>query len=218
LVAQPHVSAREEVLARIRTALARSGDAAPAPEGAAYRIDDGRSAAEHADRFAERAAEYRARLHRVEAPNLAEAVARVLAERRVATLVVPADVPAPWLSRLSGIAVNHDRGLSVAAVAKCDAALTGVALAIAETGSVVLDCGPAQGRRLLSLLPDCHVCVVMAHQVVGTVPQAIRRLESAARDGRPITFVSGPSATSDIELDRVEGVHGPRNLEILLVG
>ena len=98
-----------------------------------------------------------------------------------------------------------------------DAALTGCALAIAETGTIVLDGGPASGRRALTLVPDHHLCVVRADQIVATVPQAIVALEKAAGEGRPITFVSGPSATSDIELERVEGVHGPRKLDVFVV-
>jgi L-lactate dehydrogenase complex protein LldG len=98
-----------------------------------------------------------------------------------------------------------------------DAALTGCALAIAETGTIVLDGGAASGRRALTLVPDHHICVVEARQIVASVPEAIAALEPAAREGRPITFVSGPSATSDIELERVEGVHGPRKLDILVV-
>jgi L-lactate dehydrogenase complex protein LldG len=98
-----------------------------------------------------------------------------------------------------------------------DAALTGCALAIAETGTIVLDGGAVSGRRALTLVPDHHLCVVRAEQIVATVPQAIAALEEAARDGRPITFVSGPSATSDIELERIEGVHGPRRLDVFVV-
>jgi L-lactate dehydrogenase complex protein LldG len=111
----------------------------------------------------------------------------------------------------------EDAGLSVRELDRLDGALTGCAVAIAETGTFVLDGGAGQGRRALSLVPDLHVCVVREDQVVGLVPEAVESLGDAVRAGRPLTFVSGPSATSDIELDRVEGVHGPRVLHVVVV-
>ena len=106
-----------------------------------------------------------------------------------------------------------DDGLSGAELDAVDGALTGCTLAIADTGTIVLDCGPTQGRRALTLIPDLHLCVVFADTVVGTVPEAFDRISVE----RPVTFVSGPSATSDIELSRVRGVHGPRNLVVIVV-
>ena len=116
-----------------------------------------------------------------------------------------------------GLELVEDDGLSVQELDELDGALTGCAVAIAETGTFVLDGGAGQGRRALTLVPDLHICVVREDQVVGLVPEAVRELEEAVRAGRPLTFVSGPSATSDIELDRVEGVHGPRVLHVVLV-
>ena len=117
----------------------------------------------------------------------------------------------------AGLELVEDAGLSVQELDGLDGALTGCAVAIAETGTFVLDGGVGQGRRALSLVPDLHVCVVREDQVVGLVPEAVEKLEDAVRAGRPLTFVSGPSATSDIELDRVEGVHGPRVLHVVVV-
>jgi L-lactate dehydrogenase complex protein LldG len=112
----------------------------------------------------------------------------------------------------------RDTGLTNAQLDESDGVLTGCALGIAQTGTIVLDSGPLQGRRVLTLLPDYHLCVVRADQIVDLVPEAITQLDQAVREQRrPITFISGPSATSDIELNRVEGVHGPRTLEVLVV-
>jgi L-lactate dehydrogenase complex protein LldG len=119
---------------------------------------------------------------------------------------------------LSGVeVVVDDPPLSPQALDQLDGVLTGCALAIAETGTIALDSGARSGRRALTLVPDWHICIVEADTIVAGVPDAVAALAGAAREGRPITLVSGPSATSDIELDRVEGVHGPRNLDILVV-
>jgi L-lactate dehydrogenase complex protein LldG len=129
-------------------------------------------------------------------------------------LAVPPDLPPEW--RPDGAELLEDRGLSPRQLDALDGALTGCALAIAETGTVVLDGGERQGRRVLTLVPDYHLCVVAAESIFELVPEAVGRLEAAVREGRPLTFVSGPSATSDIELSRVEGVHGPRTLNIVV--
>jgi L-lactate dehydrogenase complex protein LldG len=130
---------------------------------------------------------------------------------------LPPEGPHASASGPRGLELVEDRGLSVQQLDELDGALTGCAVAIAETGTFVLDCGRGQGRRALTLVPDLHVCVVREDQVVGLVPEAVGELADAVRAGRPLTFVSGPSATSDIELDRVEGVHGPRVLHVVLV-
>ena len=207
--------ARELVLARIGAALA--GAERPGDQPRAYRIEDSRSREEIVELFAERVAEYRATVQRAEGDEaVAALVAQVCADHGAKRLGVAPGAPPEW--RPEGVELVEDEGLSAAELDTLDGALTGCAVAIAETGSFVLDGGPGQGRRALSLVPDLHVCVVREEQVVGLVPEAVARLEESVREGRPLTFVSGPSATSDIELNRVEGVHGPRILHVLLVG
>jgi iron-sulfur cluster protein len=206
---------RAVILARVRSALA--GAEPPVPRPPTYRTGDSRSRYEIVTLFAERVAEYRATVHRIGGEaEVAEAAGRICAARGAARLGVPPDLPSEW--RPPGAELVEDDGLAPAELDALGGALTGCAVAMAETGTFVLDGGPGQGRRALTLVPDLHICVVRAEQVVGLVPEAVARLESAVREGRPLTFVSGPSATSDIELNRVEGVHGPRILHVLLVG
>jgi L-lactate utilization protein LutC len=201
--------AREAILARIRDAL---GEPTPGPDiPRAYRQATS-SDIDIVERFAERVADYRATVRRSTTDGLAATIAAALLERRVHRLVVPAGVPAGWLIDPSVI-VRDDPTLSHAELDALDGTLTGCAVAIAETGTVVLDAGPDQGRRALSLLPDYHLCVVRSDQIVGDVPEALHRLDPR----RPMTWISGPSATSDIELQRVEGVHGPRILDVVIV-
>lgn len=207
--------ARAAVLARIRAAVADVG----AGEPAAYEVPAPPPAAPAGpallDLLAERIADYRASVTRVgEQDAVADAVAGILGRHAAARIAVPADLPAAWRPPAVEL-VADDPPLPNAQLGALDGVLTGCALAIAETGTIVLDAGPGQGRRALTLLPDLHVCVIRADQVVATVPEAIAALAATTR---PITFVSGPSATSDIELDRVEGVHGPRRLDVVLAG
>ena len=204
------MTARDEVLGRIRAAL---GPDPPVPDvPRAYR-QAGRAAGD-VELFCERAAEYRARVVQASAGGLAETLAEVCRARGTARLVRARGVA--W--EVPGVeVVSDDPAAPATDLDGAAGALTGCALAIAETGTIVLDGGPACGRRALTLVPDHHVCVVRAEQVVARVPEAIAALGGAARDGRALTFVSGPSATSDIELERVEGVHGPRLLDIVVV-
>jgi L-lactate dehydrogenase complex protein LldG len=170
-----------------------------------YRVADATPAS--LELFVDRVEDYRARVHRVAPADVAATVAALAAGR----LVVPAGFPEQWLT---GVDVVPDLpSLSAAELDALDGVVTSCALAIAETGTIVLDGGPGQGRRALTLVPDHHVVVVRAEQVVATVPQANARLDAR----RPQTWISGPSATSDIELQRVEGVHGPRLLDVVLV-
>ena len=176
--------------------------------------------------FETRVQDYRATVTRCLEVELPATVAARLRSWRGRELVVPPDLPEAWVAGcatpgLAGLEISRDspdRWLSVPELDKVGGALTGCALAIAETGTLILDGGKTQGRRVLSLLPDYHLCVVFAHQLVRTVPEAVRAMDRLFRDGpRPFTLVSGPSATSDIELVRVEGVHGPRTLDVILV-
>ena len=216
------MSAREEILERIRRATAdvSSGER---PEDVeverGYRHADGSPREEIVARFADAVSEYRATVHRVAEEELPGAIADALQRRGVRRLVVPADAPEEWIPQgVQPLLDDHAAPLSVERLDASDGVLTGCALGIAQSGTIALDSGEAQGRRALTLLPDYHLCIVREEQVVGLVPEAIVELEEAARSGRAITFISGPSATSDIELNRVEGVHGPRTLEVLLVG
>jgi L-lactate dehydrogenase complex protein LldG len=207
------VTARDEVLHRVRSALGDAPEEVEVPRG--YRSHSDASHEQVVQLFAQRVADYRATVLRAGAGELAGVLADACRERGAARLGVPAGLPEEW--RPEGVELVIDEGLSPEELDGLDGALTGCALAIAETGTVVLDGGAAQGRRALSLVPDYHLCVVSEEQVVGLVPEAVARLEEASRDGRPLTFVSGPSATSDIELSRVEGVHGPRTLDVVIV-
>jgi L-lactate dehydrogenase complex protein LldG len=202
-------SARDDVLARVRAALQdvpRDEDAfAPAYEPPSAPRGD------VVQLFVDRVSDYRATVR--EAGEVAVAVERVCAEHDAWRLGVPPGLPREW--RPDGVELVADEGLTARELDALAGALTGCALAIAETGTIVLDGGQRSGRRALTLVPDLHLCVVERAQVVATVPDAIRALDGARG---PFTFVSGPSATSDIELDRVEGVHGPRRLEVLLAG
>lgn len=217
-------TARERILQRIQTALHEGAPANPSrPEPQvdaavirSYRQRDEAPRDDIITRFIERVTEYKAHVQRVTESQLAPAIATALQQRAIQRLVVPADLPADWLP--ATITLLRDSGdLSHEALDSSQGVLTGCALGIAQTGTIVLDHGALQGRRAISLVPDYHLCIVRTSQVVGLVPEAIQQLEPAVRAGRPLTFISGPSATSDIELNRVEGVHGPRTLEVLVV-
>jgi len=185
-----------------------------------YRAKDEASREEIVERFAERAAEYEAAVRRVRADELPGAIEEALGRRGVKRLVIPPYLPKEWVPESVDTLRDAARPrLTKEELDGSDGVLTGCALAVAQTGTIVLDSGRAQGRRALTLLPDYHLCVVQEDQIVGLVPEAFAELEEAVKsDGRAITFISGPSATSDIELDRVEGVHGPRTLEVLIAG
>jgi L-lactate dehydrogenase complex protein LldG len=239
-------TAKEAILARIRAANRVAGGANGGPAGQAERADGGPAGqTERADTyadaayaalprdylrahhdpatadipglFAERAADYRAVVERVPEPGLAAAIARVLGERAAAgpgPFVVPDGLPAGWLAALPAAIelVADTPPLPAAELDRMAGVVTGCAVAVAETGTIILDHGPGQGRRALTLVPDFHLVIVRASQVYADLADAFDRLDPS----RPHTLISGPSATSDIELIRVEGVHGPRHLHVLL--
>ncbi|MFE1319839.1 lactate utilization protein C [Kitasatospora phosalacinea] len=205
-------AAREEILRRIRAAAVP-----PAPPVPRHYLRHAPGVPDQ-DRpavlalFAERLTEYGAEVLRADRPG--PAVARLLAGHGARSLVVPDGLPAEWTADWDGEVRTDRPPLGKAALDATDAVLTGCAAAVADSGTLVLDGGPAQGRRAATLLPDLHVCVVRAEQVRSALPGALARLDPA----RPLTFVSGPSATADIEMIRVKGVHGPRRLAVVLLG
>jgi L-lactate dehydrogenase complex protein LldG len=208
--------ARTEVLRRVRAALEGAEPDVAVPAGHAVAGDLDRGAV--LDRFVERVEDYRATVTRAAPDEVAEAIRAALGP--TTAVVVPADLPVAWARLLDALDVridDPDDPLSTDGLDAVDAVITAAAAAIADTGTVVLDAGPGQGRRAITLVPDRHVLVVTADQVVQTVPEAVRRLQAEGSATRPLTWISGPSATSDIELSRVEGVHGPRTLHVVLV-
>ncbi|MCW3839907.1 LUD domain-containing protein [Micromonospora yasonensis] len=200
------MTARDLVLGRIRAAL---GDtpAVPAEVPRGYRPAG--SGAADLDLLVHRLADYRATVHRcAEEGEVAQVVHRILGGRRV---VIPPGLPPHWLP--DTVTAVTDENLTADQIAAVDGVVTAAAVAVAETGTIILDAGPDQGRRMISLLPDVHVCVLRTDQVVAGVSSALARVDPR----RPLTWISGPSATSDIELNRVEGVHGPRHLHVVTV-
>ena len=213
------MNAREEVLARISAA----HRAAPPPNlryediSREYRTTSDSSTDALTELLIDRLVDYRALVRECPVDDLGATIADALAERGARTVVVPAGLDASWTANLyADVSADEpfsDDQLSVSELDGVDGVITSCAAAIAETGTLILDGSPGQGRRVLTLIPDYHLCVVFTDQIVPDVPQALARLTAT----RPLTMISGPSATSDIELNRVEGVHGPRTLEVIIV-
>ncbi|UUY50922.1 LUD domain-containing protein [Streptomyces yangpuensis] len=222
------MTSRDRILARIRRAVpppapdTRPGPGpCPGPDPGAgiprdyLRVHGTRTPHERVDLLAANLTEYRAKVHRTDEDGLPPLLTRLLAERGSRTVLVPPGLPPYWLSAAGRTRVHDRRAATAQELDRVDSVVTGCALAVAETGTIVLDGARDQGRRRITLIPDHHVCVIrVPDQVVDSVPQALDRLDPA----RTLTWISGPSATSDIELDRVEGVHGPRTLEVVLLG
>jgi L-lactate dehydrogenase complex protein LldG len=202
------MTARDVVLARVRQAVA---GARPAPVPRGYLVE-GATPETRVEAFVDRVRDYRATVLQVD--DAAIAAADVLAAQGARRIGIPQNLDARL--RPTGVELVEDDALSPQELDELDGALTTCAAACAVTGTIALDGGPGQGRRALTLLPDLHLCVVREDQIVETVPELIRRLEYSAAEGRALVLVSGPSATSDIELQRVEGVHGPRRLVVIV--
>jgi L-lactate dehydrogenase complex protein LldF len=205
--------ARSAILARIQQALQDRPEPVEVPRDYRQTTDEPRTPV--IARFSERVGEYRATVRSATRADLQTKLQELCNEAGAERLAVPRDMPSEW--RPTTVELIEDTGLSANDLDTLHGALTGCALAIADTGTIVLDGSDHQGRRALTLVPDYHLCVVEADSIVATVPEAIRKLEPAVKEGRPLTFVSGPSATSDIELNRVEGVHGPRTLHVVVL-
>ncbi|MCV7151554.1 LutC/YkgG family protein [Mycolicibacterium pyrenivorans] len=203
--------ARAEILGRIRGALVDRPAAREVPW--TYGRPVGTGDLDLVDRFVERVADYRATVERVGEACVGDAIA--LTSRGFERVVADAAVRTCWPDSARWMA---DDMLTTYDLDRVDAVVTTATVAVANTGTIILDHGAGQGRRALSLVPDVHVCVVRADQIVDDIPKAVAQLMDSGLHTRPLTWISGPSATSDIELDRVEGVHGPRTLHVIVVG
>lgn len=215
------MSARDAIFTRIRAAIADVDEADPAldvPIEWAY--GQPTPLPDIVARFDQTVTEYKAAVVRCRPEEVPAKIVEALAFFDVGQAVLPAGLPTAWRVAVeaAGITVSDDDPpLTRDELNHTGAVVTAAAVGIAETGTIVLDHRPDQGRRALTLLPDVHVCVVRSDQVVSDVPEAVALLKQAVLDGQPLTWISGPSATSDIELSRVEGVHGPRNLHVIIV-
>jgi L-lactate dehydrogenase complex protein LldG len=214
------VNAREEVLARIASAHSAATPPSLRYEDIRreYRTSSDASLEALTELLIDRLVDYRALVRQCSADDLAATISSALIERGAQSMVAPHGLDSAWTAGTSSNVLTdglaQDEQLSVAQLDAVDGVITTCAVAIAETGTLILDGSPGQGRRVVTLIPDYHLCVVFPDQIVADVPQALARLEAT----RPLTMISGPSATSDIELNRVEGVHGPRTLEVIIAG
>lgn len=217
-------SAKEEILARVRSAIAdipagSVAERAPIDWEYAKGMEiDG----DLVEVFAERVEDYRAIVVRCGEDEIEDKIAEAVAQHEASSIVIPPGLADSWADAAQGVGARlvaeGGEPLNANELNVVDGVLTASAVGIADTGTIVLDHGAGQGRRALSLVPDLHICIVRTDQVVTNVPEAIARLGDAVRAGQPLTWISGPSATSDIELSRVEGVHGPRTLHVIIAG
>ncbi|WP_329181179.1 LutC/YkgG family protein [Streptomyces sp. NBC_01477] len=210
---------RTEILRRIRQALDGTTDGTPPDPATIPRdyltVHAHRTPEQSADLLADNLTDYRAHVHRTNEQDLPATLARLLTHHGTRTAITPPDLPHHWLSQTTGITITTpDETTTTHTLDTADTVITGCTLAIAETGTIILDSTTAQGQRRITLIPDHHICVIRTpQQIVDSIPQALPRLNPA----HPQTWISGPSATSDIELTRIEGVHGPRTLDVILL-
>lgn len=206
------MTSRDTILGRIRDAAVL---APPVPADIPREYRTGRTLPddEHCELFVDRLVDYKASVHRTTAEELPATIARVLAERGARRVGVPAGLDTAWMSLFDGETIVDSADISAPELGELDGVVTASAVSCAETGTIFLDGSTGQGRRALTLVPDLHVCVVTLSSIEVGVPEALARLVPE----RPTTMISGPSATSDIELERVEGVHGPRTLDVVIV-
>lgn len=210
------MSAREDIMNRIKSALRDAPETPMVPRG--YRRSSQMTAEQRLEQLVDRLVDYKANVFVTPAEGVAAQLAELLAGST--SIVVPHGLPGEWLTAVENDAESPtvhvdspDARLTTAELDAVDAVVTAAAVAVSETGTIMLDGSDDQGRRVISLVPDRHVCILLAEQIVEVLPEAIARLEAT----RPQTWISGPSATSDIELERVEGVHGPRTLDVIIL-
>lgn len=212
-------TAKEEIFSRIRKALVDVKDSDPAEAEIGWQYKQPTNLdGDIVDIFLELVADYKAEVERVKAADLPGAIVAHLKQIGAGSVLLPDGVDDSWRQAIeqAGFDIRKDDDLTARQLNEIDAVVTAAAVGVANTGTFALDHRPDQGRRALTLVPDAHICVLRADQVVSNTPEAIARLRSSIADGQPLTFVAGPSATSDIELSRVEGVHGPRTLHVIV--
>ena len=210
-------AAKKEILGRIRKSTVQAEEAQRLEEWTAIQRSFRRTGTLNLEQritlFSERLRDYGAGVHKSSPEQLRTVISQVLYQRGKQTIVVPQAWPQDWIP--IGMVPIRDEGLSFDALDRSEGIITACTVAIAITGTIVLQGGPLEGRRALSLIPDYHLCLVQAEQIVELVPEAIERLGSIS--AAPLTLISGPSATADIEMIRVQGVHGPRILDVVIV-
>ncbi|NNN08131.1 MAG: LUD domain-containing protein [Acidimicrobiaceae bacterium] len=207
------VAGREGVLSSIAAALGDRSRHTTLPIEREYHVSGQLDATRRRELLKDRLLDYRAHVVECERDNLGTVVNDLLVTHGSNSLAAPHDIPTDWLSSVSRDVHFDEPSLSVTDLDSIDSTLSGCAVAVAQTGTIVLDSGERQGRRALSLIPDHLIIVIFDDQIVELVPEAVARLTPTSTQ----TWISGPSATSDIELERIEGVHGPRTLDVILV-